>query len=206
MKTTKILVLSFSALLTISGCSPENDIKNPDLIPFALYEPFSANTQDGDVLDLAGWTNYAEAGVVKWKEGVYYSDKYAEFSAYQSGQQLNIGWLISPAIDMANFPSGKLAFDVAQAYVESRSNSLEVLVSTDFDGTNVELATWESKTFNLPPLGDSTNFDFFSSGPIDLSEYVGEIYIAFKVKGGDDDPGLLDGTYELDNIRIYNKK
>ena len=49
-----------------------------------------------------------------------------------------------------------------------------------------------------------TNFDFFSSGKIDLSSYTGNIYIAFKYKGSGTNTAL-DGTYEIDNIRIFNE-
>lgn len=205
MKTTKILfAIGFISMLSFTGCSPEEDIKNPDLTPFLLYEAFSSNTTDGDDLNLSNWTNYAEAGTVKWREGLYYSDKYTEFTAYQSGEASNIGWLISPAINMDKYANEKLAFNVAQAYVSTSSNSLEVLVSTDFNGTNVETANWESKTFDLPPLDFDTNFDFFSSGVIDLSQYTGNIHIAFKVVGSGNN-NTLDGTYEIDNVRIFNK-
>jgi hypothetical protein len=206
MKTNKLfLLLGFLAILPFTGCSPENDIKNPQAQPFSLYEAFSGNTVDGNVINLAGWNNYAETGTVKWKEGIYYSDKYAEFTAYQSTQASNIGWLISPALNMDLASNEKLAFDVAQAYVSSASNSIELLISTDYDGTNVLTAHWESKTFTKPPLNYDTNFDFFSSGIVDLSTYTGNIYIAFKVKGSGTNTSL-DGTYEIDNVRIFNQK
>lgn len=209
MKTTKILfAIGLVSILSFTGCSPEEDIKNPDLTPFLLYEEFNSNTTDGVNLNLANWTNYAEAGTVKWREGIYYSDRYTEFTAYTpidaDKEPINIGWLISPAINMDQFANEKLAFNVAQAYVSTSANSLEVLISTDFNGTNVETANWDSKTFDLPPLDFDTKFDFFSSGAIDLSQYKGNIHIAFKVVGSGTDPNL-DGTYEIDNVRIYNK-
>ncbi len=205
MKTTKILFLiGLVSILSFTGCSPEEDIKNPDLTPFLLYEAFGANTTDGIDLNLTNWKNYSEAGTVKWREGLYYSDKYTEFTAYQSGQPSNIGWLISPAINMDKYANEKLAFNVAQAYVSTSANSLEVLISTDYNGNNVETANWDSKTFDLPPLDYDTNFDFFSSGAIDLSQYTGNIHIAFKVVGSGTDNNL-DGTYEIDDVRIYNK-
>jgi len=203
--TIKISFLVFIVLVSFTGCSPENDIENPKLQSFSFYQDFSGNTTDGDNLNLTDWNNYAEVGTVKWKEGIYKSDKYAEFTAYQSGQASNIGWLISPPLNMDLAENEHLAFDAAQAYVSTASNSLEVLVSSDFDGTNVLTAHWESKTFNKPPLNFDTNFDFFSSGLIDLSSYTGTIYIAFKVKGSGTNTSL-DGTYEIDNVRIFNKK
>jgi hypothetical protein len=98
-----------------------------------------------------------------------------------------------------------LAFDVAQAYVSSSSNSIDLLVSTNYDGTNVLPANWQPLSFTKPPLDFDTNFDFFSSGLVDLSSYTGSIYLAFRCKGSGTNFSL-DGTYELDNIRIFDKK
>jgi hypothetical protein len=98
-----------------------------------------------------------------------------------------------------------LAFDVAQAYVSSSSNSIELLVSTNYNGTDVLAATWQPLNFTKPPLDFDTNFDFFSSGLVDLSSYTGNIYLAFRCKGSGTNFSL-DGTYELDNIRIFDKK
>jgi hypothetical protein len=207
MKTKKLLLLGFLALVSFTGCSPEDDIKNSDIIPYAFYEEFTSFTEatEGDPIAVEGWTNFAEVGAVKWNEGYYSGTKYAEFTSYQSGEVSNIAWLISPAINMDLFANEKLAFDVAQAYVSSASNSLELLISTDFDGTNVLGATWTTVSFTLPPLNYDTNFDFFSSGIVDLSAYTGNIYIAFKGKGSGTNFSL-DGTYEVDNIRIFDKK
>ena len=208
MKTTKLLFVFF-ALVSIVGCSPEDDIKNPNLLSYKFFEDFTSNTADGIPLNLSGWTNFAETGTVKWNQGVYYSDKYAEFSGYQSGQSSNIGWLISPAINMNTYENEKLAFDIAQAYVSSAANSIELLVSTDFDGTNVLTATWQSIPFTKPALDFDTNFDFFSSGLVDLSGYEGNIdgniFLAFKVKSSGTNFSL-DGTWEIDNVRIVDKK
>ena len=112
---------------------------------------------------------------------------------------------------MNTYENEKLAFDVAQAYVSSSANSIELLISSNYDGTyeNVTNATWESIPFTKPPLDYDTNFDFFSSGLIDLSGYEGNadgnIYLAFKVKSSGT-ISSLDGTYEIDNVRIVDKK
>ncbi|WP_395044784.1 choice-of-anchor J domain-containing protein [Flavobacterium sp.] len=210
MKTIKFFTIGLF-LVSLTGCSPENDIKNSDLTPYSFYEEFVSVTEatEGQPLDIAGWTNFAQAGTKKWRQGFYSGTKYAEFTAYTpiipDREVLNIGWLISPAINMDVYENEKLAFDCAQAYVSSASNSIELLVSTDYDGTNVLTATWQNITFNKPPLDFDTNFDFFSSGIIDMSSYTGNIYLAFKVKGSGTNSSL-DGTYELDNIRIFDKK
>lgn len=211
MKTKKILIIGLLTLAIFTGCSPEEDIKNPMITPYALFEEFASVTEatEGQPIQIADWTNFAEAGTKKWKQGYYNGTKYAEFTAFSSAssgkENVNIGWLVSNAIDMDVYENEKFVFDVAQAYVSSASNSLELFVSSDFDGSNVLAATWTKINFKNPPLDFDTNFDFFSSGIIDFSSYTGKIYIAFKYKGSGKDQSL-DGTYEIDNIRIFNKK
>ena len=207
MKNYEKIIIGLLAFMPLMGCSPENDIKIPESTTFAFYEQFNSFTEqtEGNSIALSGWTNFAEVGTVKWEEGYYNGTKYAEFTSYQSGQATNIAWLVSPAINMDIMDNETLAFDVAQAYVSSSSNSIDLLVSTNYDGTNVLPANWQPLSFTKPPLDFDTNFDFFSSGLVDLSSYTGSIYLAFRCKGSGTNFSL-DGTYELDNIRIFDKK
>lgn len=205
MKKYKKIALVLLAILPFTGCSPEDDIKIADSTDYKFYEEFLTNTTDGTALNITGWTNFAQAGTVKWNEGIYSGTKYAEFTSYQSGQASNIAWLITPPINMDTMAHETLAFDVAQAYVSSSANSIELLVSTDYDGTNVMAANWTPISFTTPPLNYDTNFTFFSSGLVDLSTYTGNIYLAFRCKGSGTNTSL-DGTYEIDNIRIFDKK
>ncbi|WP_309614160.1 DUF5017 domain-containing protein [Flavobacterium sp.] len=211
MKTTiKFLLLGVIVSLSFTGCSPENDIVLPNSTDYKFYQDFSTFVEDlsdniPDPIALEGWTNYAQVGSVKWNQGFYSGSKYAEFTSFRSGQASNIAWLISPAINMDTMDHETLAFGVAQAYVSSSSNSIELFVSTDYDGTNVMTANWQPLTFKTPSLAYEDRFKFFSSGLVDLSSYTGNIYIAFKCKGSGTNFSL-DGTYEIDNIRIFDKK
>lgn len=207
MKNYKKIIIVLLALMPSVSCSPEDDIKIPDSTTFTFYEQFNSFTEltEGNNIDITGWTNFAEVGTVKWEEGYYNGTKYAEFTSYQSGQATNIAWLVSPQINMDVYQNETLAFDVAQAYVSSSSNSIDLLVSTNYNGTDVLAATWLPLSFTKPPLDFDTNFDFFSSGLVDLSSYTGNIHLAFRCKGSGTNFSL-DGTYELDNIRIFDKK
>jgi hypothetical protein len=205
MKINKtIMILGATILLAFASCSPEEDIKNPDFTPLTFSEDFAVGAVDNTDLNTLGWINFAEAGTAKWKEQIYSSNPYAEFSSFSSGNAINVGWLISPAINMDLQEKEILVFQSAQSYVTSSANSLEVLISKDFDGTNVLTATWEPLTANLP-VTTSVYFAFMNSGEIDLSGYTGNIHIAFKVKGSGTNTAL-DGSYQVDNIRIFNKK
>ena len=196
----KLLLLFF--FLQIS-CTPDKELNYPNLVSYVFYEDFLKNTEAGQDIAIDGWINYSEKGTVKWQQGIYSGTKYAQFSGYKSGEDSNIGWLVSPPISMDDFEYETLVFDVAQAYVSNQGNSIEVLISTDFGGTNIKFAHWESLSFLEPPIGEEFNYIFYSSGLIDLSQYEGEIVIAFKVIGSGRNTNL-DGTYQIDNIRIFD--
>jgi len=93
-----------------------------------------------------------------------------------------------------------LVFQTAQAFVDNAANTIEVLISTDFDGTNVTAATWQTLSATFPTTS-ATYYQFIKSGVIDLSRFTGTAHIAFRVKGNGT---TLDGTYQIDNIRVYN--
>jgi hypothetical protein len=96
-----------------------------------------------------------------------------------------------------------LVFQSSQSYVSAAANKLEVLISNNFDGTNVTAATWTPITATLPTT-TSPYFEFIKSGEIDLSQYTGNISIAFKVTGSGTNT-TLDGSYQIDDIRVFNK-
>ena len=205
MKTNKILqILGFVAIVSLSGCSPEDDIRNPNFAPLIFSEDYAVGAVDNTILDTPNWTNFAEVGTVQWKEQIFSGNPYAEFSSFQSGQVTNVGWLVSPSIDLDATDNEILVFRSSQSFVTSAANSLEVLISTDFDGTNVAVANWEPLPATLPTT-TSTYFAFIKSGEIDLSGYEGTVNIAFKVKGSGTNTAL-DGSYQVDDIRVYTKQ
>lgn len=205
MKTNKILfILGFAAVVSLTGCSPEDDIKNPDFTPLIFTEDFAIGAVDNTILDNVGWQNIAEVGTIQWKEQIFGGNPYAEFSSFQSNEPTNIGWLVSPSIDLDNSENEILQFQASQSFVTSGANSLEVLIATDYDGTNLSTANWEPLSAILPTT-TSTYFAFIKSGEIDLSTYTGTINIAFRVKGSGTNTAL-DGSYQVDAIRVYTKQ
>ncbi|WP_412987051.1 DUF5689 domain-containing protein [Pontimicrobium sp. IMCC45349] len=166
-------------------------------------ETFSSATDNTD-LNVEGWLNYAEDGSELWTEQVYSGNGYAEFSAYQSGDSNNVGWLISPAIDMDAQDGEMLNFQTEYAYPDAGHDPLEVFVSTDFNGTTdgVASATWIALTDAVIAHPDVTDdwFTWIDSGAIDLSSYTGNLYIAFKYTGSD--TSNQNGTIHVDNVII----
>ena len=165
-------------------------------------ENFTDNT-DGTSLNTTGWTNYAQVGTKKFTEEIYSGNGYAEFTSYQSGQASNIAWLISPGFDMNKQDGEKLVFQAAHAYLTTTENSLELMVSTDYDGNiaNFNQSNWLSLPITKPtPSNDF--YEYVNSGEIDLSNFNGTLHFAFKVKGSGTNTSQ-DATYQIDNIRLY---
>ncbi|ESU23949.1 hypothetical protein FEDK69T_10060 [Flavobacterium enshiense DK69] len=173
---------------------------------FGLINPFYTedfqSAANNTNLNIPGWTNYAQLGNDLWKEKIYLSNGYAELSAFGSGDAQNVAWLVTPAINLNTFNTHILKFDACQHHldVDSPNNSLEVLISTDFDGTNVQAATWTAIPYNAP-VKDTPDYEFLTS-TIDLSSYSGNIYVAFKFKGSGTD-NTLDGAFQVDNLKVF---
>lgn len=155
---------------------------------------------DNTNLNLPGWTNFAEEGSELWTEQAFGGNGYAEFSSYLSGDAVNVGWLVSPGIDMDAQEGEYLFFRTAQHHLDSVDNTLEVYVSSDFDGSNVLSATWVPITTNLADINNDW-YDFIDSDLIDVSGYTGTLHVAFKVSGSGTNT-QLDGAYHVEDFNI----
>lgn len=191
-----VLVLNNITDVNMTGpiCEPLDISEFP-----AVFEQDFENTSGS--ISIAGWTNYREAGSESWES---YNDtnsdsRAARIGSFRSGDASTISWLITEGINLDATAQEFLSFETSNSF--SDGSTLEVLISTDWDGStgSITSATW------LPLPGriveNSENFrNWVSSGFIDLSSYSGTAYIAFKYVGsGDTD---FDGTYELDNLVI----
>jgi hypothetical protein len=199
-----IKIFGLTCFSFVASCSPEDDIKNPNFTQSTFSEDFSVGAVDNTILDTQNWSNIAEVGNSKWTEQIYSGNAYAEFSSYQSGNATNIGWLVSPQFDLGTDQNKVLVFMASQSYVTSSANSLEILISTDYDGTNLTTANWQNLAATLPSTS-SAYFEFIKSGEIDLSAYTGNVNLAFRVKGSGTNTAL-DGSYQVDDINVYTKK
>lgn len=201
MKTRFLKVtLSILSFGLLASCDVDETAK-PIVTERLLSEDFQSATDATD-LDIAGWLNFNEVGSKKWKEEVFSGNGYAEFSSYLTGNAVNVGWLISPQIDLDAADKKGVAFKVAQHHldVDSEGNSLQVLISTDFDGTNVTAATWEPLNATIPKK--AVSWYTFIPNNIDLSGRTGKAYIAFKFKGSGTDT-TLDGAFQIDDFIYY---
>ncbi len=193
-------VLLLSAVIAPAVVSCDEDTQLPAYVPVKVGQAFSKG-DDESLLAINGWTNYNEVGSKKWMIQRYSGNGYAEFSSYLTGELSNIGWLITPALDLNDGKDHKLTFLSSQSYVSSSANKLEVLISKDYDGTNVTAATWTPLSATLPTTS-SKYFEFIKSGDVDLAAYTGStVHIAFKVTGSGTNTAL-DGSYQIDNVIV----
>ncbi|RDI56831.1 DUF5689 domain-containing protein [Flavobacterium glaciei] len=176
----------------------------PRSVPF-FSEDFE-KVVDKSNLSLPGWANMVQKGTLFWKGRVYSGNGYAEFAISGTKVVSNIAWLISPKIDMDTHTNEVLTFRSAQHHldVDSPLNSLEVYVSTNFDGLNFATANWTPLVVNLPKQATPW-YQFVGSGAVDLSSYKGKINIAFKYTGSGRNLAL-DGAFQVDDVQIFGEK
>jgi hypothetical protein len=161
------------------------------------------NVVDKSNLSLPGWANIVQSGTIFWKGTVYSGNGYAEFNISGTKVNSNIAWLISPKIDMDMHTNEILTFRTAQHHldVDSPLNTIEVYVSTDFDGLNVKTATWIPLDVIVPKQATPW-YQFIGSGGVDLSSYTGKINIAFKYIGSGKNLAL-DGAFQVDDVQVF---
>ncbi len=207
-KFFKIALVAFSISL-VSCEEPTTEVAPFKPVVFKeVFDAFVVN--DDEFLNFGNWSSFEEAGNKVWFEKETDNNGYLEFTSYQSGNLSNIAWAISPKINMDNSENEILNFKTSTEYVTDPNNKIEVLISSDFDGTNVLAATWTTLTAtianNTNNISSSTSNGSITvdSGDIDLSTYSGDVYVAFRGVGSGTNTAL-DGSIRLDNIKIYNK-
>ena len=178
-------------------------MKGERAIPFFI-ENFQSVTDKAN-LSLADWTNIVTEGKLFWRSGILDGNGYAEFAISGTRVDLNEAWLISPPINLDDTENEVLTFRTAQEGldVNSNLNALEVYIATDFDGLNVDQASWINLNPKLPNQA-TPDLQYIGSGKIDLSSYDGEVHIAFKYVGSGKNLAL-DGSFLLDDVQIVAK-
>jgi hypothetical protein len=166
------------------------------------FETVVANTN----INLAGWANIVQTGSLYWQGSVYSGNGCAEYAISGTKVASNVGWLISPKIDLDAHTGEILTFRAAQHHldVDSSLNALDVFISNNFDGVNILSATWIPLKANLPTQATPW-YQFVGSGGIDLSSYKGKVNIGFRYTGSGKTL-TLDGAFQIDDVQIYGGK
>ena len=179
-------------------CIPEQVSDFPITLLNENFESTSGN------INIPGWTNYIEAGTKPWRS--YFNDDISSIGArvgsFSSRNDSTISWLITTGINLEATSEEYLSFISSTSFADR--STLEVLISTDWDGTEATITTanWEALPARI--ASDNSDFTAFTTSTfINLSNYSGTAYIAFKYVGSGDE--AFDGTYELDDIVINAK-
>jgi hypothetical protein len=157
-------------------------------------------------INLAGWANIIQAGSLYWQGAVFSGNGCAEYAISGTKVASNIGWLITPKIDLDEYKNELLTFRAAQHHldVDSPLNALEIFISNDFDGINMAAATWIPLKAKLPTQATPW-YQFVGSGGIDLSLFTGKVTIGFRYTGSGK-TATLDGAFQIDDVQIYGDK
>jgi hypothetical protein len=148
-----------------------------------------------------GWQNIAQTGGRIWLAKSFGGNNYAQATAYKSNLTSMITWFITPPVTIS--VQKVLTFQSAQAYwAHGTDKPLEVLFSTDYNGTDLSSATWTTLPANLAKSSD-TNYAWVSSGNINLPVASGKSgVIAFKYSG----TNTKSTSICLDNISVSSTK
>lgn len=164
------------------------------------FERLTANS------DLAGngWKNIPETGGKYYQAKATNNNKYAEISAFATGEPLLVSWLILPMINLANSANEVLSFQTKDGF--DNGALLQVYASTNYDGGNTP---WKAKWVLLKAIiskgnGSGLGNNWVPSANISLSSFTGNLHIAFRYEGAD--PGNVfdkhTTTFQLDDVKI----
>lgn len=147
----------------------------------------------------ACWQNIATVGSRVWRgrSGTDANGLHVQATAFGSGET-NETWLVAPVL-VAN-GANTLSFDTQTSFWVH--NGLTVWISTNYNGTNPNAATWQQVSATI--AGQSSGSSWVASGTIPLfgympQGYTGNFHIAFKYNGNGTD---ATSSYRVDNIQI----
>lgn len=174
------------------------------LINTIFSDDFESQTENQPIQG-NGWTNYIEIGSTTWEAydsgGANASlGTSAHVSSRNSSDEKSIAWLITPEIDLDLQVNEVFNFKTSNSF--SDGSTLEVFISSNWDGNEdtITTADWRFLLQSTIVTDDDFFGDWITSNTVDLSCETGNVYIAFKYVGIDQDNA--DGTYELDEINI----
>jgi hypothetical protein len=170
-------------------------------------ESFEGITSTGNnqFIALPGWSNVSiNAGAEKWEARIFSGNKYAQMSAFGTGENNVDTRLITPAINLDNTTAEFLRFGYKTGF--ANGIALSVWYSTDYDGSGtaaaINAATWTQFSVNLNVQDTSYSSTFYSSGNIDMSGINGTVYVAFRYEGS---ATGVTTTYQVDNIEVFGE-
>jgi len=150
-----------------SDVTPKIDQSSYDINP-VLEESFDLDLSNFKAINITG------DQVWSWKSA---DDGAVVINGWVNKYFVNEDWLVSPAINLSGSSNTHLQLKHAIEYYED--DCIFVLVSTNFDGENVNAATWTE--IAIPNYEGSDKNNYIESSVVDMSAFDGKkIYLAFK--------------------------
>ncbi len=151
------------------------------LLPDAGYEYDFEDGTAYENIDLDGWTQYnlGTSTDMTWIYKSYSGNTYAYGTAYNGENSGGYDiWLVSPGLDLEDvIVDTNLKFETAQAYANGSELKVYIMDSADPSTATVK----DEITANITlATSEDNNYEFISSGAIDLSSYSGTVYVAFE--------------------------
>ena len=160
-----------------------------------LSESFASGQGQFKIVDVElGGMNYV------WSHASSFSCMKA--SAYFNGGNVTAeSWLVSPEFSLAGVDNPVVSFENAVnfLYDDALADHLQLLVSTDYDGSgNVSGASWTAVDFS--PLPETNNGYTFVKSSASLKAFAGQakVYIAFKYTSTE----ACAPTWEVKNLSV----
>lgn len=149
------------------------------------------------------WINWIEKGTVYWEvfEGPGSLGQSLRIGSYRSRDQHSICWLISPQIELDHLAFPTLSFRTSTAFADK--SKLELLYSLNFEGNPslIQEAKWTALKVRIATKEDNDQI-WIDSEALPLNFNSKKIHFAFRYTGSGNAEN--DGTFELDDIRIYD--
>jgi hypothetical protein len=177
---------------------------NMDGLRCGVYDTvFSENfnsADNGQLISLEGWYNISTAGILSWKAKTTGRTVSAIIDGRDASESSVESWLISPAILLQD---GDHAMDFVTRAAYDKNGTLQVMISTDYDGNTPDNSNWTEVTADIsdgPVSGYAPDWTLASE--VDLSDYTNEeVYIAFKYTGSNVESTL----FLLDDVIVYRQ-
>lgn len=172
----------------------------PSVLFFEDFEQYSPN----QLLTIPQWSNFAESGKQFYQIQSMQQNRFASISALGSNEAAVVSWLILPPIQLNNTTGEQLSFLTRDAF--DNGAILQVLISSNYDGKGQPWkAKWSVLNANIAKGAvGGIGVGFTKSGNINLSNYAGQIHLAFKYSGNDSGPSTSrrNTNYQVDDVKI----
>ncbi len=144
--------------------------------------------------DFEDWSTISVTGSEVWENDNTFgldNTPCAAMSGYSGGANENEDWLVSPPMNFDLFEGETLEFWTATNY---DGPTLEIKVSNEYSGGDPNSAQWDDLAATL----STGSWEWTSSGQIDLSDYTGSVYVAFKYTSTTSGAA----TWEVDDVMV----